>query len=459
MRRGLRRRSRRNLQHEVAVLLPGSGGAEEDLFARWNLSGRAHQGLPSADETAGHGRLRRRRCGAGGPVAGWCAAQGSDDLFELDGPVQIAHAQQQHLDEDAGPTGAPQASARLQVRSHGQHPDQVARGKGRRTLGERLVGLCTQVARLGVRVQGDAQQETEAFRQPVVELDQLVPLVQQPLDKVEDRPVPALGHQVEELQVALFGDHAQHPDDSLHRDLAAGQGQHLVQHRKRVAHPAVGLASDRPERAGVVGDAFAVEDFGEAFHDVASSNAPEVESLAAREDRRRRLLDLLGFGRGEDEDYAGRRLLQDLEEGVPRLAREHVGLVEDVDLVAAFLRGGVHGAFAQFPGVVHSAVGCGVDLHDVQRRVAPPDAGAVLAAAAGLAVGLALRAVEGHRQDPGQRGLADAPRAAEEVGVADPSPRQSVLESLGDVFLGRDVAEAAGPVLSSEGEVGQGRRL
>ena len=58
----------------------------------------------------------------------------------------------------------------------------------------------------------------------------------------------------------------------------------------------------------------------------------EVEAVAAVDDRRQ---DLLRLGRGEHEDRVRRRLLEGLEERVPGLRREHVGLVEDVDLVAA----------------------------------------------------------------------------------------------------------------------------
>ena len=69
----------------------------------------------------------------------------------------------------------------------------------------------------------------------------------------------------------------------------------------------------------------------------------------------------------------GRRLLQNLEQRVPRLAGEHVGFVHDVDLVVALLRGGVHRALAQLARVVHTAVARGVDLHHVEVGRAVPD--------------------------------------------------------------------------------------
>src|SRR5213083_752673 len=58
-------------------------------------------------------------------------------------------------------------------------------------------------------------------------------------------------------------------------------------------------------------------------------------------------------------------LLEDLEEGIPRLAGQHVRLVHDVDLVAPFGAGGVHRALAQLARVVHAAVRRGIELDDV----------------------------------------------------------------------------------------------
>jgi hypothetical protein len=55
----------------------------------------------------------------------------------------------------------------------------------------------------------------------------------------------------------------------------------------------------------------------------------QVEALAAREDRRQHLLRI---GRGEDELHVRRRLLERLQQRVERRRREHVHLVDDVDL-------------------------------------------------------------------------------------------------------------------------------
>ena len=65
--------------------------------------------------------------------------------------------------------------------------------------------------------------------------------------------------------------------------------------------------------------------------------------------------DALGFGRREDElDVLG-RLLDELEQRVEALVRDHVGLVDDEDLVAVTHRR-EGGALAQVACVVDAAV-------------------------------------------------------------------------------------------------------
>ena len=98
--------------------------------------------------------------------------------------------------------------------------------------------------------------------------------------------------------------------------------------------------------------------------DLLDRRALEVEAVAAVDDRRQHLVRL---GRGEHEDRVRRRLLERLEERVPRLRGEHVRLVEDVDLVAAGDRR-VGDALAQLADVVDRVVRRGVHLDDVERR-------------------------------------------------------------------------------------------
>ena len=135
--------------------------------------------------------------------------------------------------------------------------------------------------------------------------------------------------------------------------------------------------------------------------------------------------------------------------------RQHVRLVEDVDLVALLLRRRIHGPLPQFTRVVHAPVGGRVDFDHVQRGVSGPDACAVLALPARLPFGGAARAVERHGQDPGHRRLADPPGTAQQVRVPDTVSRDGAFQRLGNVLLRLHLAEAAGPILPGQGEVGQ----
>ncbi len=91
-------------------------------------------------------------------------------------------------------------------------------------------------------------------------------------------------------------------------------------------------ARDQRDGAVVDLDLLGVGDPADHLGDLLERGALEVEALAAIDDRRHHLLRL---GGGEDEDGVRRRLLERLQEGVPGLLGEHVGLVEDVDLPAS----------------------------------------------------------------------------------------------------------------------------
>ncbi len=102
--------------------------------------------------------------------------------------------------------------------------------------------------------------------------------------------------------------------------------------------------------------------------------------------------------------------------------REHVDLVDDVDLVAAAGGREAHAADDLVAHRVHARVRGGVDLADV-RVAALGDLEAVVAGAVGLAGG-ALLAVERLGEQPRRRGLAGAARPGEQVGVRDRARRQ-----------------------------------
>ncbi len=87
----------------------------------------------------------------------------------------------------------------------------------------------------------------------------------------------------------------------------------LLEQTKCVTQATGGMAGDQPKRVGV--DRYALErrDGLQAANDVVGADAPEVEPLAAGDDRRK---EFLRVGGGEDETGVCGRLLQRLEEGV-----------------------------------------------------------------------------------------------------------------------------------------------
>src|SRR4029453_8145249 len=178
----------------------------------------------------------------------------------------------------------------------------------------------------------------------------------------------------------------------------------------------------------------------------------EVEAVAAVDDRGQ---DLLGLRGGQDEDRVRGRLLERLEERVPGLRREHVRLVEDVDLRPAADRR-VGDALAQLADVVNRVVGGRVHLDDVQRR-RRGDRAAGRADPAGLGR-RALGAVQARGEDLRHRRLAGAPAAHEEVGVVDLALLHRVAQRPHDVLLADDVGERARSVSAVErGAGGHGR--
>ena len=161
--------------------------------------------------------------------------------------------------------------------------------------------------------------------------------------------------------------------------------------------------------------------------------------------------DFVRLRRGEDEADVWGRLLDQLEQRVERSRRDHVGLVDDVDLVAT-ADGGEERAFPQVTRLVDVAVRGGVDLDDVDA--AGPAAGEVATALA-LAAGVGHRrlfAVQRAGQDAGAGGLAAAARPGEEVGVVDAVAGECVPQRLGDVVLADDLGKRLGPVPAVEGE-------
>ena len=311
----------------------------------------------------------------------------------------------------------------------------------------------TLAGRVGHRLED--QQVAHPLEQVSGEASRVVPALDHPVDDLEDgRPVTGsegVHHLIEQRGVS---ESEQRHGTGVGQALRTCAGEQLVEHGERVAgRPCTG-AYDEREHQRVDLDALLIADVLHQAEQLARRHQPERVVVGARTDRPD---DLLGLGRGEDELQVGRRLLDQLEQGVEALPADHVRLVDDVDLVRAG-DGRVEGAFAQVPGVVHTTVGRGVDLDDVKAAgTVGREGDARVAHAAGVGR-RSLVAVERPGQDAGTRGLAAPARAGEQVGVVDLAVADRLLQRPGHVVLPDDLTEGAGAVLAVEGEAHAGKR-
>ncbi len=229
--------------------------------------------------------------------------------------------------------------------------------------------------------------------------------------------------------------------------------EQLVEHRERIADRARPRPDNQRQDCGLDLDPFRFTKLRQVVPEDSRGHQAEGVVVGTRADGAD---DLVRLGRREDELDVRRRLLDQLQQGVETLGRDHVGLVDDVDLVATRHRG-EEGPFAQVTSIVHTAVTGRVDLDHVDAARAA--AGQVPAGPTGPA-GLgdrALLAVQCASENPGRGRLAAAAGTREQVGVVDPVVGQRPLQRLGDVGLADDVGEDVWAVAPVERKRGRGR--
>lgn len=102
-------------------------------------------------------------------------------------------------------------------------------------------------------------------------------------------------------------------DAKLIGEVAAGEADHLVEDRERVAQTSFGFVGDDMQSLGFVSHTFALCHIFEVVYDVLALDTFEVEHLAAGENRGK---DFVFLGGSEDELGVGGRFLKSFEEGV-----------------------------------------------------------------------------------------------------------------------------------------------
>ena len=258
------------------------------------------------------------------------------------------------------------------------------------------------------------------------------------------------GNQTEHIGAV---DAAQHLAHAGFEQLPAAKRNRLIGQRQRIAHGAARRARQQAQRLRLGRHVFRRQHLAQMVEHGFRRHGPQIELQAARQHRHRHLLRI---GRGQHELQVFGRLFERLEHGVERRVRQHVHFVDHEDLEAPLHRL-VDGLLEQALDLVDAAVRCRVEL-GVIREAAAVDFGAGRAHAAGrggdAALAIDALAIERLGQNARHRGLADATRTREQIGVMQALLRQGIGQRLHDMLLPHHFGEIAGTVFAGKHEVG-----
>jgi hypothetical protein len=123
-----------------------------------------------------------------------------------------------------------------------------------------------------------------------------------------------------------------------------------------------------------------------------------------------------GFGGRENELDVFRRFFHDFEQSIESLLSDHMGFIEDENLVP-IARGGKPGSFAKFSGVIDSVVACGVDFDDIERPRTVSGQFHTAVALSARCVGRAFGTIKASRKDSSGRRFPATARSRKQIGV------------------------------------------
>ncbi|CAM3641166.1 hypothetical protein NOMA109596_04870 [Nocardioides marinus] len=312
-----------------------------------------------------------------------------------------------------------------------------------------VLGDVDETGRRGVGDGGDDDQVAQAAQEVLGEATRVLTGLDHLVHHAEDRRTVAGREGVHDLvEQGVGGVAEQAGRQRMGHALGAGTAEQLVEHREGVSGRATAGPDDQRDRGRLDRHALLLAQLGEVAREQSRRDEPEGVVVGAGADRPDHLV---GLGGGEDEPQVRRGLLDQLEQGVEALRGDHVGLVDDVDLVAAAHRREER-LLPQVPSVVDATVGGGVDLDDVDRPRAATGQVATRVTLPARVGDRALLAVERPRQDARRGGLAAAAGAGEQVGVVDPVVGQGRAQGRRHVVLPDDLVEGLGPVAAVQGE-------
>ena len=140
------------------------------------------------------------------------------------------------------------------------------------------------------------------------------------------------------------------------------------------------------------------------------------------------------LGSGKNKFDVLRWLFHNFEQSVESLLGDHVGLVQDKNLVA-IASGGKDCSFAQISGIINAVVTSRIDFNNVEGPAAIARKFHTTGACAAGGVRRSLSAIEAPGQDSGRRCLSTASGAAKEIGVIDAIRCQGMPERIRDLGL------------------------
>ena len=244
---------------------------------------------------------------------------------------------------------------------------------------------------------------------------------------VGDVASPEIVHKTE---IVLAVEHIEVFDAAFVSEVAVAEIHQLVKHRKCVAQAAFGFLGYNVQCFRLVSNTFLRSHILQMVGNILDFDAFEVENLATRQYCGNNLVFL---GGGKYEFGVRRRLLQSFEECVESLLRQHVNLVDDVNLVTATLWRYVN-LFHQLADVVNGVVGSGVELEHVEGGRGVERTAGIAFVACFHIVG-DVGAVDGLGQNTGASGFAHATRTAEEECLSQLVVLYGVFQRCGDMLL------------------------
>ena len=152
------------------------------------------------------------------------------------------------------------------------------------------------------------------------------------------------------------------------------------------------------------------------------------------------------LGCGQNENGVMGWFFKRLEEGVESGGREHVDLVDDIDLVLTYLWRNAH-LFYQLTNLINRVVAGCIQLVDIIGTLLV-EGHARFAGIACLAIRTGIETVDGFGKDTGTCRFTHTARTAEEVGVSQFARGYGVLQCSGQCLLSHDRAEIDGAVLT-----------